>query len=460
MKARSPRYQSGVVVSTSPIGRRVWQFEVARNRVKPAGELRLDAGKPLPKRLQTRDWQSIFQPCLRVAWLPTEGAFVRAIQLPSGDPAEVQALVEFQLDRISPLPVNQITWTAVGVLHPDGQQQTALVTLAARSGVEEFLNAQAEAGFVPDQVDLPLVRAWQALQPSGDGLWLIFESSGDKRYCLAGWFLGGVWRDVTLLSVVPGPNGAPTLATQLGQIAWAGEMDGWFTTVPPVHIVADPILTDEMEPVLSAWSGHPVQRETPSPLPLLALASCTHFLKAQATPLVPVEWTSTQRQKALDRLWMGGLGALAVAYVVFVFAFLIALNIRTLQRDNLRSDVSSMGLTFTNTLQLRAQVGVLQEQVALKFAALDAWKAAVDLLPASATLTQLDFQKGHTLALRGTVPPDSTADITKFNSELKKSQTGGQPLFSNVKATQFDTRPGANVTTWNFEAELRRSDTP
>ncbi|MCW5559916.1 MAG: hypothetical protein KIT22_19025, partial [Verrucomicrobiae bacterium] len=419
MKPRSKRYQSCAVLATSPLGRRVWQFDVSRNRLKPSGELRFEPGKPLPKRVRSKDWQALFQPSLHVAWLPTESAFVRAIQLPSGDPAELGALVEFQLDKISPLPVAQVVWTAYSVPHPDGRQQTALVIVAPRATVEEFLNQQVVDGFVTHQMDLPLVRAWRALQPTSDGLWLLFETSGERRFCLAGWYLGGVWRDVSLLSVAPGPAGAPALASQLGQTAWAGEMEGWLTAVPPLHVVADSGLVAEMEPVLASWSGHPVRQEMPQPMPVLALASAAASLTSAPPPssLVPTEWSSEQRQKSVDRLWMGGLGALAMAYVVFVFLFLIALNIRKYQRDDLRSDVTALGVNYTNTLQLKAQVGVLQEQVALRFAALEAWRAAVNLLPASATLTQLDFQRGQTLALRGTVSPENTADITKFNSD-------------------------------------------
>lgn len=462
MKPRPKRYQSCAVLATSPLGRRVWQFDVSRNRLKPSGELRFEPGKPLPKRVRTSDWQALFQPALRVAWLPTELAFVRAVQLPSGDPAELGSLVEFQLDKISPLPVAQVVWTAYGLPHPDGRQQTALVILAARSGVEEFLNRQVADGFVVQQMDLPLVQAWRALRPSGNGLWLLFETSGERRFCLAGWFVGGVWRDVSLLSVAAGPAGAPTLAAQLGQAAWAGEMDGWLTEVPPVHVVADPAVAAEMEPVLVSWSGQPMHRELPQPMAVLAMASATASVTPPPPPasLVPVEWSDDQRQKSVDRLWMGGLGALAIAYVVLLFLFLIVLHIRKYQRDELRSEVATLGLNYTNTLQLKAQVGVLQEQVALKFAALEAWRAAVNLLPASATLTQLDFQKGHTLALSGTVPPDSTPDITKFNSDLQKFEVSGKPLFANVKVTQFSTRPGAATTTWSFDAELRRTETP
>lgn len=110
-----------------------------------------------------------------------------------------------------------------------------------------------------------------------------------------------------------------------------------------------------------------------------------------------------------------------MAYLVFLFLFLVTLNVRKYQRDELKSEVATLGLNYTNTLQLKAQVGVLQEQVALRFAALDAWRAAVELLPASATLTQLDFQKGHTLALSGTVPP--TAPATSPDS----TRTFGSP---------------------------------
>lgn len=460
MKARAARHQSCSVLAVSPLGRRVWQFEVARHRVKPSGEFRVEAGKPLPKRLQGRDWQELFQPCLRVAWLPTELAFVRAVQLPSGDPAELPALVEFQLDRISPLPVNQITWSALGIPHPDGRAQTALVVIAPRGAVEDFLGQQAAEGFVVQQMDLPLARAWRGLQPTEDSLWLLFETAGERRSCLAGWYIQGVWRDVTLLSVAPGPGGAPALATLLSQIAWAGEMEGWLSEVPPVHVVSDAGIAGEMEPLLTAWSSHPIRRETPAPMPLIALASATAFVTAPGPPLVPPDWSTLQRQKSVDRLWIGGLGAVGMAYLVFLFLFLVTLNVRKYQRDELKSEVATLGLNYTNTLQLKAQVGVLQEQVALRFAALDAWRAAVELLPASATLTQLDFQKGHTLALSGTVPPDSTSDITRFNSDLRKSQVSGQPLFANVKAAQFNTRPGAPATSWSFEAELRRSDTP
>jgi hypothetical protein len=119
-----------------------------------------------------------------------------------------------------------------------------------------------------------------------------------------------------------------------------------------------------------------------------------------------------------------------------------------------------MGINYTNTLQLKAQVAVLEEQVALRYAALEAWQAVVKNLPSNLTLTQLDFQKGRTLQLSGTVETESISAVTQFNSDLIKSQLDNQPLFARVKPAQINSKPGNTVANWTFDAELRRSDTP
>jgi hypothetical protein len=199
--------------------------------------------------------------------------------------------------------------------------------------------------------------------------------------------------------------------------------------------------------------------KTPNP-ETLATASARALRHPPAASLVPTDWATTQRQKFIDRLWMNGLGALGLAYVFGLAVFLIALNVRKYQRDELRSEVTAMGINYTNTLQLKAQVSVLEEQVALRFAALDAWRAVVNALPPELTLTQLDLQRGHTLVVAGKVSPESTTEVTEFNSELRRSEANGQVLFANVKPAKIETRPGAPESTWSFEAELRRSATP
>ena len=109
--------------------------------------------------------------------------------------------LEFQLEKISPLPLNQVVWTALGVPHRDGAQQTAVVTVASRAAVEEFLDAEVASGFTPDRLDLPLLRWWNQLRPEGSGIWILLEETGDggKGLGLAGWVVDGGWRELGLV---------------------------------------------------------------------------------------------------------------------------------------------------------------------------------------------------------------------------------------------------------------------
>ncbi|MFM8420382.1 MAG: hypothetical protein ACKOEQ_09695, partial [Verrucomicrobiota bacterium] len=110
----------------------------------------------------------------------------------------------------------------------------------------------------------------------------------------------------------------------------------------------------------------------------------------------------------------------------------------------------------TNAMRLRDQVLILEEQANLRFAALDCWKAAVETLPDDLTLTSLNFVRGRTLRLDGTVDPSRREAVTRYNSELLAVKARNQPLFSAVKPAQVQVR--GTLATWSFEAELNRME--
>jgi hypothetical protein len=458
MSAKAPRYQGCNVLAVSPEGRRLWQFTVGKDKVTPAGDLTLEVGKPLPKPAVARDWRQLVKPKLNLAWLPSEHVFIRAVQLPAASAAELPGMVEFQLEKLSPLPPAQVVWTVEAIPHADGAQQTALVIIAARSAVEEYLGQLEQGGYVADQLEVPLVRELRTLQPEGDGLWVLVEASAAGRNALVGWFVNGIWQEVGLLRLTTGEPGAAMLVELLTQNAWAGELAGWLKALPEIHLVAQPEAAAELEAPLRDWSGRPVVTAPRRPLPELAELGALHHLPPAATSLVPPEVTKRRRDQFVDGLWLKGLGSAGMAYLVFVFCYMAVLKYQEYHLENVRDEANVMALSYTNTLQLKAQVGVMQEQVSLRFAALDAWRAAVENLPETVTLTQLDFVRGRSLEMAGTVANDSTADVTKFNSDLKKVETAGLPLFAKVEPAQINSQPGAAFARWSFKAELKRTE--
>ncbi len=461
MKSRAPSYQACNLLEVSPEGRRLWQFAVGRDGVKPVGDLRVEAGKSLPATVVAKGWRELLRPRLDLCWLPAEHAFIRAVQLPTGEPGELPGMVEFQLEKISPLPLTHIVWTVEGLPHPDGRGQTALVTIAPRERVEAMLAEGTAAGYATDGFDLPLLRELRGVQPAGDGVWVLMEIQPTSVQALVGWFVDGVWRDVSLFQLPAGPAAAGTLVNCLNQTAWAGELEGWMAALPPVRLRIAPEAAEPYLAALGDWSGQGVQSENRSDRGAVAAASALTRLRAAPTALVPEEVTVRQRAALVDRLWLRGLGGVFVTYLFVVFVYLGLLNWKQYQLDELKGNAVGLSRQYTNTLQLKAQVEVLQEQVGLKFAALEAWQAAVEHLPSTMTLTQLDFRKGQQLDLTGTVPTDSQSDVTAYSKKLQDVKSDSQPLFAQVAVERVDaTRAGAGGASWTIKAVLRKAEAP
>lgn len=435
--------------------RRLFQFQVSKGRPEPAGDLAVAEGAALPEKAVGRDWRFLLRPRLDLAWLPMDTVFIRTVELPACDPAEVAGMVEFQIERISPMPPAQVVWTVETVPHADGGGQTAVVTLAARSGVDAFIGDLESGGYVVDALVNPLLRELLDSPAPREGLHVLAETTAAVPGALVAWWTGGILREVAFLHL-PGANPADALVQQIQKAAWAAEAEGWLTTLPPIRLFGEAVELEPLRLALQEWSGTAVACEGRVPMPELAARTARHALKGGAPTMVADEVRERQRRQFVDTLWVKGLTGLAMTYLAGVFVYLAVLTVQKSRLDTLRDETRGMAVKYTNTLQLKARVRVLQEQVALRFAALDCWNAVAERLPETLNLTQMDFKGGRILSLDGTAMDENRADVTRFNSELKTVMIDGKPLFSEVKPAMTQLR-GAQLT-WRFEAELRRED--
>lgn len=474
MKANSPRFQNCNVVSLFGGPRTAWRFQVKSGEPVAAGMLPVESGKPFPSAIAGRDWRQLLQPQLNIAWLPADSVFVRVVDLPSANAEEIQGMIEFQLERLSPLPPAQVVWTvetvesAAGAANASSPVEsgvvpttTAWVTLVARSAVEDLLGRLLQEGYVADQLEFPLVRELKGCRPDGDGLWLVVDAIPTGRSILAGWYLGGRWREVGLIHLPEGVEASAHLVEQLTRVAWAGEWNGWLQALPAVTVLSAPGAAADLEAALVEWSGQPVKLSPRMDPARVAESAARRQLVEKPRSLIPEEIVQKRRNEFIDSLWIRALSVAAVLYLAFVFCFMIGLKVQEYRLDSVRDAGNAISGSYTNALQTKAQVAILQDQVALRFAALDAWRAAIEALPETLNLTQLDFTRGRALELTGTVNADNTAEVTKFNSDLKKIELNGQPLFAKVDpATFFPAQGAGGSVRWSFKAELKRAETP
>src|SRR2546426_11108578 len=250
------RWNSCNILQSAKDIRHLWQFS-AGGKISLQREVANLPTEPLPAKMVSKDWQTLFQPKLNVAWLPADKVFLRVVQIPKSDPAETQSMLELQLEKLSPLPVAQVVW-GFELLQPsgppdamttlEGEMQTAIVIIVPRAFVEEFLGQLETQGYMADRLELPLLDQLRATNVKEDGAW-IYPGAGDNQYsCLVAWWYGGTLRNLSLVHLPPTENRGELLQEQLTQMAWAGELEGWLTFLPRFNLVAD-------EPAASAWKA-------------------------------------------------------------------------------------------------------------------------------------------------------------------------------------------------------------
>jgi len=204
---------------------------------------------------------------------------------------------------------------------PD-QLQTVVAVIVARSLVEDFLGQLEGQGYLADRLELPLLDQLLATPITDDGAWIYPGGTAEKTSGLVAWWYGGTLRNLGLIHLPAGERRSAVLNEQLAQMTWAAELEGWLTSSPRWHLVADDATAAAWQPIFNQSLDQPL--EIVAPLPPVELAALTAKRSARPSPtpnLIPGEFPQRYHQQFVDRLWIRGLGAVLALYGVGVLMY-------------------------------------------------------------------------------------------------------------------------------------------
>ena len=461
------RWNSCNILQIAPDANRLWQFEA-----KGGGFVlnREHHGPSLPARFVAKSWSSLWHPRLNVAWLPPENVFLRVIELPKSSFEETQAMVELQLEKLSPLPVTQIVWTlhvlsASASLRRDepaaaADLQSVVVVIAGRAAVEEFLGKLEKDGYLADRLEAPMLDQLEAMPATEDGAW-IYAGTRGKDAALVAWRSKGGLRNLCLMVLPPEAGRAKSLQDQLAQLCWAGEMEGWLTEAPQWHLVADPVNAAEWQNLLCEALNEPVRVVEPPPPAELAARTARRAASSSGAALLPAEFSARYHQQFVDRLWLRGLVTTGILYAIGVVIYFCATTLLNYKTVAVEQQAAQLGGSYTNVLQLKARYAVLSERQQLKYAALDCWKIVAENLPAGLTLQRSSFADGQKLTLNGICTPDQIGEIlgqSKFYDAVRKAKLDGQDMFEPTPLDPLGYNVSGNTANWHFTLQLKRAE--
>lgn len=462
------RWQSCNILNAAPTSRQLWQFNATKFNL--LREETRGSGEVLSEKLVAKDWQSLFQPKLNIAWFSADKAFVRVVQLPKADAAETRSMVELQLEKLSPLPVTQIIWSyevfpyikqdKIGEElnpHANGELQTVIVIMAERDRVEAHLGQIESAGFIADRLELPLLDELRATKVKDNGAWIFPNVGGQEATCLIAWWCDGVLQNLSLVHLPTDEKRGAVLQEQIAQTIWAGDLEGWLTSEPKLRLVADEAAAQAWLPLFDLTQ----QVEVVAPVPSKELAALTARRVAggsTATNLLPPDFTARYKQQFIDRLWMRSLAAIVVLYVIGVAIYLGGVKWTSYQHGSITDELTSLGPTYTNTVQIREKVKVLQDTLELQYAALECYLAVAKTLPPELTLNNINFERGRKVTFFGTAGAEDRTKVLEFNAALIDYTVKTQRFFAKVNPPSSQVQPGQTTLNWNFSCDLKRTD--
>jgi len=452
-RAKSPR--SFVVLDLPGESGRVWLFERANGGVKQAASAQIDPGRPVPPAYAARSFREALQPRLRVAWLPPQRIYLRLLRLPPAELHEVPAMIEFELERVSPLPLNEIAWSYELIAPEKGKPLDAALLIAPRAAVEAFLGRVEQAGFLPDKLDFPLLRELLSRRPEGQEVVILAREGPEGLFALLGWWSEGRLEHLGLIPLSLDDAGQNAFLETLRQTAWTGEIAGWHDpSRARWRLMAPPEIARALEPALRQAAGERLIVETPKEAAELAALTA-----AARSPLnlLPPDIAAGYKKQAGRRVRLAAAKAALVGYFLLALGFLALLNVRQYQKDEMTYRAGLLYPEYTNALALKAQVQVLEEQLQLKFAVLDCLKAISDTLPSEMTLRSFAFHDGRTVTIYGTVPADRQNRVTEFNEALAKATVRGRRVFQTVSTRSIQAR-GRAPANWSIQCELAKPE--
>lgn len=460
MSKRKKKWHECNVAQAGESAVHLWQFHASERRFAIKSEITEAKGKALSKKAVHKTWRNLIQPKLNIAWLPEDRVFLRTLQMPECEAAELRQMLEFQLEKVSPLPVGQIVWSYETIPSAEEGQITALAIVAEAAAVETHLEELEGAGYQPDRLEVPWCHELLTLDFGADQLWIRLGKQGEGVVVLSAWILNQTLRHAALARLPDTEEGRQSLAKQLERTAWTGEMEGWLRRWPPINLRRPPECDGGWSDALQFWPASPAQMQSAPPPRELAVLSAQRAVRGESQAnLLPETRRTRYRQQHVDRMWMRGIGGAILLYAFGVIVYLAVLEWTRRESDQLQAQARTTALAYTNVLKLQAKVEVLQEQMDLKFSALECLLEVSKALPAELTLADFNFT-GKTLTIHGTVPATDSDKVAEYHRALVNAQSGEANLFRSVSAPKTRSSPGRNAAgnfIWDFECELERT---
>jgi hypothetical protein len=369
--------------------------------------------------------------------LPSTQLLLRVLELPAVDADELAGIVELQVDKYSPFPIEQMA-ISHEVLAQNEQDCTVLVAAARLSAVDEVGDVLKQHGLQIDRVDVALLGRWQSMIEAGqvassgrETLVIVADDSIEILTHDAGALIA-----LSCLGKAPDlndPEAAADIAQEISHFLMGLEVERGRAEVHAITLWSacdSPAFVDALKLACKRDIG---ERS------LGVLSPVTHGIAMRSLAggnlldLTPDSWRQALSSKQMHRNMLFSVFAILGTWLLLTGGAFGWFTFEKSRVVRLKAEDQRWMEPANEVRRLRLQVNMIERYTDQTYSALECLREISQLQPVGVDLTTFTYRKGEGMDLDGEA--DSGVLVNQFNEALNQSS-----LFNEV-------RPGTRTLT-------------
>ena len=366
--------------------------------------------------------------------LAADQVLFRVADLPSTSAEELRGMVELQVDRFSPFPLEHMV-VSHEVFGAHEENSRILMVAVQRTVLDEAAAPWKAAGLSPARVDVDLLGWWAALgereevRSAPRTLHLRLDAAGAELLVVH----DGL--PMVARCVGRGDLNAEELAEEIHFTLTTLETEWGAAGDPRAYVWSADAAGEDVARRIRAECGISVECRSLDELMSLSEGLARRALSdgAGRLDLTPQDWSQERRTRAAARRLVLAAAAVIGVWLLVVGTFLGALAFREAGLERLKKKVDEEEKPAAEVKQLQTRVRLLEIHADRRHSALEILRAVSSVMPEGITLSSYSYKKAKTLSLKGRTT--AVSRVYDFMTALEKSG-----LFKEVKSEGITTQ--------------------
>jgi len=381
----------------------------------------------------------------------TSELLMRTMEFPTADPAELSSMVGFQIDKVSPFPLDQLA-VSHEILKPTESGTLVLIVAAKRDRIDEIGDVFQQKNLYIHSMDARVLGWLHLLENEGH-----LDGTGCEILIID----DGI--DFALVFLSDGfPVSIRSLHAAISEDGIVDELTheiGYtLTTLDAEHNLPAPSaiaswchhkLSSDICDQLKEKSGLAIQCNDLAILPPLSNGIIARALRTEnRLELIPSEWVEHEKNKRLRKKFTIISVAIVAVWLVFVLVFTAVYQTRNIKLNRIQKRADAIAPTAAKAFENREKLKALKIYTERSSSALACLREVTSLLPpGDIEFASFNYNQGKGVTIRGSAEADDS--VYDFFNSLTDS-----PLFEQLKDQSVNTRNTRGVQRSVFSATL------